>query len=562
KESLITHLGIFGSSGYGKTNISLNLAKTLSEQNVPVIIFDFSKRNYRDLLQTDVRDKVEVYTVGRNVAPFRFNPLKPPAGVTKTQWIKEFSSIFDHSYWLMGGGESIIMRALDEIYESKQNPKMQDLKEAIDLYSQNRQTSREANWIATAKRPLESLCFREIGDIFDTDSGDLSRLFAPGKITILELDALSTSDKTFIIEIIMQWMRDWMLASSNREKLVGAIILEEAHHVLNREKSRKLGSETVIDMLFREVRELGLGIIYIDQHPSMVSYPAMGNTSTHIYMNLGLDTKQSSDIQDASNMLGLQEEDGAYLRRLPVGHGFMLMRNSEFSRPFLAEFEKMEIEKGKVADKDVEEHMKEKVRQNVSQIDAVFTEDELTEHGQKIIEGIGAGKGLYTSQLYSALKMSGSTFKENMKTLLRLGLVDQKGVKIKKAKAVYYFLTDMGESILIKNGFTEKKAEKINSDLALKKFIAGGYEVIDQANGLALKKGDTLLKMSFISDYNRDAIYRSITNRGYYLCANAELRNIVIQQACRFAKKKGGVRIFIQLFDEFMRTDVFEGVIL
>src|SRR3989344_4171688 len=54
----MTHVGVFGSSGYGKTNISYLLVRKLSEKGVPVVIFDFSKKNYRDLAQTDLREKM------------------------------------------------------------------------------------------------------------------------------------------------------------------------------------------------------------------------------------------------------------------------------------------------------------------------------------------------------------------------------------------------------------------------------------------------------------------------------------------------------------------------
>ncbi|HDD72503.1 MAG TPA: ATP-binding protein, partial [Candidatus Aenigmarchaeota archaeon] len=350
RKTLLTHLGIFGSSGYGKTNIAYCLIKQLAEKNIPVIIFDFSKRNYRDMLSTDLRSRIHLYTVGRNVSPFRFNPLKPPEGVQESQWMKEFASIFDHAYWMLGGGRHVILKALDSIYEKIKNPTLSDLKEWLNEYGETKLPARERNWLATAERPLESLCFKELGEVFECETGVTpDTFFVPGRITILELDALDTNDKTFFIEIILQWMRDWLLIKGKREELVGVVILEEAHHVLNREKAKRLGSETVVDLIFREVRELGLGIIYIDQHPSLVSYPAMGNTSTHIYMNLGLDTKQASDIQDASNMLGLNyEEQGNYLRRLPIGHGFMLCRNSEFNEPFLVRFNRFRIEKGSV----------------------------------------------------------------------------------------------------------------------------------------------------------------------------------------------------------------------
>ena len=210
KENFMTHVGIFGSSGYGKTNLSYSLIKKLSSEGVPVIIFDFSKKNYRDLLQTDAADHVTVYTVGSNTAPFRFNPLKPPEGISKTQWAKEFAEIFDHAYWLLGGGRHIIMKALDELYETSDKPILDDLKKNIEAMSSG--TSRERNWVSTAMRPLESLCMKETGEIFSLADGiKPSAFFEPGRITVLEMDTLSTNDKTFFIEITLQWIRDWLL---------------------------------------------------------------------------------------------------------------------------------------------------------------------------------------------------------------------------------------------------------------------------------------------------------------------------------------------------------------
>jgi len=355
KNHLLTHMAIFGSSGYGKTNLIQHMTTTLAKKNIPIIIFDFSKMNYRDMIDLpQLKGRMNVYTVGREVAPFRFNPLIPPPEISITQWAKEFAEIFDHAYWLMGGGKHIILKAIDDIFEqSRKTPKIKDIRNWIHSHTESKISARERNWVATAERPIESLTYRDTGKIFDTEQGVLpSSFLEPGSITVLELDALSPNDRTFIIEIILQWLRDWLLLHGAREDLKAVIVLEEAHHLVNREKSKNLGTETVIDLIFREIRELGVGIIYTDQHPSMISYPALGNTSTHIYMNLGLDSKQNSDIQDASNMLGIDyKEDGQYIRKMPIGHGFMLCRRMAFTDPFLIEFPHVKIKKGHITDK-------------------------------------------------------------------------------------------------------------------------------------------------------------------------------------------------------------------
>jgi DNA-binding MarR family transcriptional regulator len=564
KESLLTHIGVFGSSGYGKTNLIHWLVLNLAKKQIPVLIFDFSKRNYRDLLSlSEIRDKIKIYTVGRNVSPFTFNPLKPPEGIQISQWAKEFSEIFDHAYWMLGGGRHIILKALDAIYKkfSPEMPRIKDLSSWLDMSCLNQTSSREKNWIATAERPLESLCFRETGDVFDCDIGILpSKFLEKGSITILELDSLATNDKTFFIEIMLQWLRDAALVSKSREKLLGVIILEEAHHVLNREKSKRIGMETVIDLIFREVRELGIGMVYVDQHPSLISYPALGNTSTHIYMNLGLDTKHSSDILDASNMLGLKyEEEGDYLRRLPVGHAFILMRRLAFPRPFLVEFPLIELNKGSVTDEMIKEFMqqkllddlkksretkvvevKEPVKENVE-----LRIEELDEKSWRIIEILGNTESSSTSEIYSLIGISGNSFKKRAEKLIELGLINYNIGKVYRQKAIFYFLTDEGEKIFASK--FKKTVESVDLDLEqtrnflINQFTLKHWTFIGENPGqLIFQNQENRLFVNIENEIDNERIKKILENLAgksdlYFVCSSEKIKNNIIQQAAKYS---------------------------
>ncbi len=545
KKDLITHIGIFGSSGSGKTNIIHYLVKKLAENNIPVLIFDFSKRNYRDLLTTELKDKITVYTVGRNVVPFRFNPLIPPEGVQASQWIKEFAEIFDHAYWLLGGGRHIILKVLDEIYSQKTCPKILDVKEYLEKLSYSQLSPREKNWIATAKRPLESLCFRETGEIFNCDQGiKPSSFFENGKITVLELDSLASDDKTFLIEILLQWIRDWLLVSNKREKLIGVIVLEEAHHVLNREKSKKFGVESVTDLIFREIRELGIGMVYTDQHPSLVSYPALGNTSTHVYLNLGLDTKHSSDIEDAANMLGLKEEDSGYLRRLPVGTGFILLRKSEFPNPFLVKFPLVIPERGKVDDEILRKFMEKRVlkiieeKEDKQEFEVEEDFKKVSSIGWKIIEVLGNCEACLTSEIYKKLKISGKTFRQEVEKLAKLDLISWKKAKVYRQKAIVHFLTKKGELAFI---FKFKKIPEEKKDISKEKVLGlieknglrivkmGREKIICENGGREISIFlETSLSKSKISNDVKEALTRL---EGYFICSSEKIKNFVLQEA-------------------------------
>ena len=580
RETLLTHMGIFGSSGYGKTNLAQWLTINLAKLNIPVIIFDFSKRNYRDLLTIpELKEKIQIFTVGRNVSPFRFNPLRPPDGVEITQWAKEFSEVFDHAYWMMGGGRHIILKALGYLYENfKPWPKISDLKEWLNKYRLSISSSRERNWVATAERPLESLCFRELGLVFECEEGILpSEFLKEGRITILELDALSTNDKTFFIEIMLQWLRDYLLVSNVREVLRGVIILEEAHHVLNREKSRILGTETVIDLIFREVRELGMGIVYIDQHPSLISYPALGNTSTHIYMNLGLDTKHSSDILDASNMLGLKyEEEGNYLRRLPVGHAFILMRNLAFPNPFLVEFPLVGIKKGSITDEMIKEFMQTKVLEEIKRLrkekevktemkEVKTTEEEipLDEQNLRIIEALGKAEGSTSSEIYNKLRMSGSTFKKRAQDLIDFGLINFCLAKVYKQKAKFYFLTKKGEKFF-KEKFGEFSEEvSIDKDSIVNYLItqlsSQGFKLVKSTEDeLVFEKGEKEFIINLILNTSLKEIR---PGEEFFICASRKLRNFLVQRVAKYCfENKISKIIHVADLEKLKEGKVFERI--
>ena len=49
----------------------------------------------------------------------------------------------------------------------------------------------------------------------------------------------------------------------------------------------------------REVRELGESIVLVDQHPSQISIPALGNT----YCTIALNMKHSKDINALAEIM-------------------------------------------------------------------------------------------------------------------------------------------------------------------------------------------------------------------------------------------------------------------
>jgi hypothetical protein len=357
----IQHIGIFGRSGSGKTNLAYLILQGLVKAGKPFLVFDW-KRNYRDLLTRKEFSDMLVFTVGRDVAPFRFNPLTPPPGTPATVWLKKLIEVMCHAYFLGEGVSILLLRAIDALYKDcglyegrpRGYPTIADVRKWLSDYKAK---GREGGWMESAVRAVETLCFGEVGGVLNHGPFfDITRLL--NERVVLELDALTNADKTFLIEALLLWIHHYRLAQGQREKFKHAIVIEEAHHILLRKKQEVTGEETVTDVLLREIRELGESIICLDQHPSLISKPALGNTYATFAMNL----KHRGDIAMIQDSLLLNSEQAGYLGRLEVGWSVVRLQGRWFW-PFLVRLPLVKFEKGAIADARLKQIAKEKQKE-------------------------------------------------------------------------------------------------------------------------------------------------------------------------------------------------------
>jgi DNA-binding MarR family transcriptional regulator len=347
----IQHVGIFGRSGSGKTNVVFVILWNLLQKKKPFLIFDW-KRNYRDYLYHKEGKDIKVYTVGREVNPFFFNPLIPPKGTNPQVWLKKLIEIMCHAYFLGEGVAYLLQKAIDQTYTDFgvysgnpiKYPTFKDVQKSLESIQVK---GRSAQWMDSTIRTLGVLCFGEFSRVLNTENNfPVEELLKEN--AILELDCLTNSDKTFFIEALLLWIHHYRMSERDRETFKHAIIIEEAHHILLRKKQEMTGEEAVTDIILREIRELGESIVLIDQHPSMISMPALGNTYTTICMNL----KHKADMRTISESLLLDNEQIDYLGQLEVGKAIVKLQGRYF-RPFLVKIPLFPIKKGEITDEDI-----------------------------------------------------------------------------------------------------------------------------------------------------------------------------------------------------------------
>ena len=452
EDEWIQHVAIFGRSGAGKTNTVFVIIENLLKNKKPILIFDW-KRNYRDILSLR-KDDIMVYTVGRKTVPFTFNPLIPPEGTDPATWLKKLIEIIAHSYYLGEGVMFLLQEALNSVYKefglykgnSSKYPTFVDVLQWLEDHPVK---GRKALWMDSALRGIKSICFGHMGSVVNSAvQPNLGALLE--KNVILELDSLTNADKTFIIESMLLWIHHYRLTQPDRETFKHAMIIEEAHHILLRRTGSGSGGEAITDTILREIRELGESIILVDQHPSLISIPAMGNT----YTTIGMNVKHRSDVNALAGAMLMEDEEKDLLGRLPVGQAVVKLQG-RWLYPFLIKIPYRKIPKGSVTDTHLIQMMTDKniltPYKDFKETQTKAMEDITLSESEKgflldIINNPFAG----SVERYRNLGLSRRKGNDLRQSCMDKGLINTVDIKTRSGKVVLVELSETGKHSLKK----------------------------------------------------------------------------------------------------------------
>jgi hypothetical protein len=476
----LQHLSIFGRSGAGKTNTVFLLIQNLLNKKKPFLIFDW-KRNYRDLLSKNPQNLL-VYTVGGTTSPFAFNPLIPPKGVGPDIWLKKLIEIIAHSYFLGEGVMYLLQEAINAVYlqfgvytdNVEKYPTFQDVLEWLENHPVK---GRKSLWMDSTLRGIKSICFGPMGRVVNTNKQiDFGALLKQN--VILELDRLTNSDKSMMIESMLLWIHHYRMGEKGRETFKHALIIEEAHHILAKQTGSSGGGEMITETVLREIRELGEAIVLVDQHPSMISPVAMGNTYTTICLNL----KHRSDVNAMGSAMLMDSDEKDILGTLPIGAAVVKLQG-RYIKPFQIKIPYQKLEKGVVTDQDLSRIMIEQQAadilelNNKNQPETKETEKILlTEKEESFLFDIVKWPYSGVVERYKRLHLSrrkGNFIKEKC---LKNGLIKEISIPTRTGKVIIGQITEPGEQVLRDHGVDFNIAKSPESvEHAYWKHKAGQY---------------------------------------------------------------------------------------
>jgi len=463
-ESMLGHVGVWGMTSSGKTNVGAILLSNLQQSGKSYLVFDW-KRNFRDLLALPQFEGVQVYTVGRSLSPLFWNPLKPPKNTDSSTWLKQLIEVAEHALFLGHGVERLLQKVIHDLYieydvymNRSEYPTLREVEERLgDLCCHGR----EAQWLDSAKRAVGTLNFGGFGEVLNARNPPDADL---NKNIIFELDSLTESEKIFFTEAFLLYLYHIRLSEPERETFKHCTIIEEAHNCLLKEKTRMTGKESIIEVILRQIRELGEGLVIIDQTPSQITPTALANIHTNIVMKLSY----SDDVVIAGKLLGLEPNQFEYIKKLKTG--WAIMRVPYVPKPFLLKFPLFLAKKSVIGDSDIQsqnrsysaEMVIEQLKETADELLRVLRgtdkrkvneKEELTPPEEALIKDVGLSPLSSIVERYHRLNLSAYQGNKAKDSLTKQALVQTETVSSGNGRIKILRLTPQGEKIAENLGY-------------------------------------------------------------------------------------------------------------
>ena len=359
------HAFICGVPGSGKTTTAFNLLTQVWCHDVPFLVFEPAKTEYRILLDIQPREdlfpenqllkikdlttKLRVYTLGNDsLSPFRFNPFAVSDGVPFFEHIANLEGCFKGALPLSGPLPALLSEALEEIYYDRNwtgyetgtpehlcsnVPTMRDLYEKITELFDSKDYAGEVK--SNLKTALEvrigSLLRRGVGAMLNTQQSYPTIADLLKHPTILELDYLNTEQANLMTFFLLTKIREYIKRARTEEpgNPEHIMFLEEAHNIVGRnsgagsseDANTQREAANYITKMLAEMRALREGIIIADQLPTTVAAEVVKNTNIKIAHRL----VSADDREDMGQAMLLNPNQTEEIARFNPGECFLYM---------------------------------------------------------------------------------------------------------------------------------------------------------------------------------------------------------------------------------------------
>lgn len=302
---LLLHTAVMGKSGVGKTTLLKKLIVQFQSCNIPVLILEPIKREYRDLV-ANMKDS-RVFTVERPVTPLLINPFYVPKDVPLGEYRSSLLSAFKAAFSLPDPLPALFEKAISEAYtlhgwtdintSTDRNVSVFDMADFVRVFKRviarsSYSNEVKGNMMSGGAFRLQSLierCPRTFDTIHSTTVEDLLNGCA-----VLEMGSLEPEQKSLVSALTLINILAYLKSTrkSNRH-LRNIILIDEAHALLDQgegaTQEEKALNSTMTQLMINvitEIRAYGVGVIFSDQSPSRVGGRMLDNVDNIISFRL------------------------------------------------------------------------------------------------------------------------------------------------------------------------------------------------------------------------------------------------------------------------------------
>ena len=349
KSALNKHIFITGVTGTGKTT---TCQKLLLESELPFLVIEPAKTEYRILMNNEKTEDILIFTLGNDkVAPFRLNPFEFFEGESITSRVDMLKAAMEASFDMEAAIPQIIESAMYSCYEdygwnidTDENekfdnpydegvysfPTLEDLlnKIEIEVTKHDFDDRLKKDYIGSITARLQGLLVGSKGQMLNARrSIDFRELIE--KKVVLEIEGIKNgTEKSLVMGFILTNLCEALRAKYNKDKHFKHItLIEEAHRLLSKYSAgdslnKKNSVETFADML-AEVRKYGESLIIADQIPNKMTPEVLKNTNTKIVHKIFAE----DDKEAIGNTISLSKEQKDFLSSLPTGRAIVFSQS-------------------------------------------------------------------------------------------------------------------------------------------------------------------------------------------------------------------------------------------
>lgn len=355
-DQLTRHAFVAGLTGAGKTNTLMHILTEATAADVPFLVIEPAKTEYRELLgRPELADGLRVFTLGRErISPLRLNPFEVPEGVDVATHVDLLKAVFMSSFAMWTPLPQVLEQCLVELYTERgwdfagverpdgpsTVPTLGELVTAVErtvpTLGYKPDSTREITASLTTR--LNSLRRGSRGLMLDVERSIPMHELLSGP-TIIELEALGDdADKAFVMGLLLVRLYEHRRAEHAARlaaaaaagqptppvgRLAHIVVLEEAHRLLAMSNKPvdawhadpQGAFADAFSQMLSEVRAYGQAMVIADQVPVRLAPDVLKNTNLKIAHRL----VAADDRTAMAGAMSMDAEQANVLSTLPRG---------------------------------------------------------------------------------------------------------------------------------------------------------------------------------------------------------------------------------------------------